>query len=132
MTKKEWRKLLRRYGGLPDEYHGTNPLRDRKLLLDTGAMKSLGHEPLSPATLWELMAGTGGLSRHARETGTRHLPPIDYRWGWDLGRKPCQLAAMYGLIVYGCSLLVAAPNCHPWGGALKGMARRTTRSGKTQ
>ena len=82
LTKAAWWKLLRRYGGMPGVYHGgRNPPRGRALLTDPVAMADLGHRPLEPTTLWELMAGTGGLSKKARDGRISHLPPIDHRWG---------------------------------------------------
>ena len=79
------------------------------------------------------MAGAGGLSARARDTNASHVPPVDYRWGWRLGHIPDHLAVMYGLIVYGCRLLVAAPNCHPWGArsrAWPGKQRAHARNGE--
>ena len=92
---------MRRYGGMPGAYRGANPHRGAEVLTDPAAMGKMGHLPLAPATLWELMAGAGGLIKQARVAKTRHLPPVDYRWGWNLGRLPDHFAAMYGLIVHG-------------------------------
>ena len=68
------------------------------------------------------MAGTGGLSAAAREQNVKHLPPIDHRWGSRQGVLKDQLGMMLATIVYGASLIVAAPNCHPWGVPLARLA----------
>ena len=109
---------------MPDAYHsGCNPARGPDLLTGPVAVKVLGHQPQSPAALWELFAGAGGPSKEARGSRTDHLPPIDYRWGYHVGQVSDQRAVVYALILYGCSLLVAAPSCRPWGCAFARVAR---------
>ena len=65
--------------------------------------------------LWEWMSGSGIFSAVARELHLRVLPPVDYRYGWSLGRRRDQHLLLAGLIVVGVYLLAAAPTCTPWG-----------------
>ena len=118
MEKTEWEKLVRRYSGIPDQYYGARddvqPLGPSQLGRED-VMDSLGHRCGSPAMMWELMAGSGRLSDTARRSGLAVLPPVDFRWGFHLGRFSDQLRVLYTMIVYGCHFLYASPSCFPWG-----------------
>ena len=49
-----------------------------------------------------------------------HGPPIDYRYGWSIGRRQDQELLLYALLIVGVSRLFAAPSCHPWGSNSRG------------
>ena len=65
-------------------------------------------------SMWETCAGSGKLSARARSRDVSHLPPVDYRWGWDLGRARDQLISLWLLLCCGCRTLFCSPTCTPW------------------
>ena len=42
------------------------------------------------------------------------MPPLGFRYGWNLAREQDQLIVLTGLFVLSTSLLVGAPTCSPW------------------
>ena len=87
-------------------------------------MDNLGLTKGCPAQLWEFMAGSGKLSATARAENVSHLPPVDHRWGYHLGRFADQLKILYVFLVYGCEVLFASPTCTPWGNNSRGWDKR--------
>ena len=67
------------------------------------------------STLWEWMAGSGRLSATARTNEVTHLPPLDYRWGINLGHWYHQLIVLWYLLLFPVDVLFASPTCTPWG-----------------
>ena len=112
----ETEKLLRKYDSMPDAYYvdgvGIGPVRFGSVHY----MASLGYQPGKSSAIWEWMAGSATLSAHARLRGLSHLPPVDHRWGFHMGRIGDQQKLLYSLLVSGCDVLFAAPTCTPWGG----------------
>ena len=49
------------------------------------------------------------------DEGYSHLPPLDYRYGWNLSKHQHEVIALDTLLGVGVSCLFAAPNCAPWG-----------------
>ena len=62
------------------------------------------------------MAGSATLSAVARTEGISHLPPMDHRWGFHIGKKEIQEKLLYTQLLYDTSVLFAAPTCTPWSG----------------
>ena len=52
-----------------------------------------------------------------------HLPPIDLRYGWYIGRRPDQILLLYGILCIGVTCLFAAPNCALWGNMTRNLPR---------
>ena len=73
------------------------------------------------ARVWELFSGSAALSARASREGIPHLPPIDFRYGWDLGRVRDQTLVLRTLLEHGVETLFAAPNCAPWGSQTRGL-----------
>ena len=65
--------------------------------------------------MWEVCAGSGKLSAWSRQEEVTHLPPVDFRWGFDMRTLKRQIPILYAFLVYGCNVLFASPNCTPWG-----------------
>ena len=73
--------------------------------------------------MWEFCSGTSSLSAKGRQQAVPHLPPIDFRYGWYLGRREDQLLSLWALIFVGVETLFASPNCAPWGNHTRGLPR---------
>ena len=71
--------------------------------------------------VWEWCAGSASLSSVAKEERTSHLPPVDFRYGWDIGRVADQLLLFEAPLVYTIGKLFASPNCAPWGNHTRGL-----------
>ena len=93
---------------------------DATSISDRRTMSHLGYMVGRPAEMWEWFAGSGRLSAAARASGVSHLPPLDYRWGVDLGEISTQIRVLWTFLVYGCEVLFAAPACTPWGANARG------------
>ena len=115
MDTKEREKWVNRYKCMPDHYNDGGASTGPMDLLDEMKMRALGHEVGSKSTIWELCAGSGKLSAWARQKAIRHLPPVDYRWGYDMRMLLHQIPILFTQMVYGCDVLFASPNCTPWG-----------------
>ena len=59
--------------------------------------------------------------RTALDMGVVHLPPVDYRYGWDIAREQDQQQLLFGLLAIGTETSFAAPNCSPWGNQTRGL-----------
>ena len=109
------RKKIDRYRAMPDEYHKDSDdylgMDGFKNLQD---MKRLGYEPGAPVRLWEWMSGSGRLSATARARAMSHLPPLDYRYGHNLGHWHHQMIALFTLLVFPVEVLWSSPTCTPW------------------
>ena len=81
-------------------------------------------------TMWEWCSGSSALTAEARKEQITHLPPVDYRYGWDIGRLRDQLLILRALLFIGVETLFSSPNCAPWGNhsrALRTDERETKR-----
>ena len=106
---------------MPDEYYADMEASiDATSISDRRTMSHLGYMVGRPAEMWEWFAGSGRLSAAARASGVSHLPPLDYRWGVDLGEISTQIRVLWTFLVYGCEVLFAAPTCTPWGANARG------------
>ena len=82
-----------------------------------------GLEPVASAIsfqLWELCSGSSVLSAATRERGITHLPPINFRYGWSLGRAFDQVIVMWCLLQIGVGTFFMSPQCSPWGANSRG------------
>ena len=112
----ETEKLINKYDVMPDLYYAdTDPVRAEGFG-NRQMMERIGHSPGDVCTMWEWTAGSAHLSATARDQGVSHLPPIDHRWGFHLGRTCDQERLLYSCLVHGTDCLFAAPTCTPWGG----------------
>ena len=50
-----------------------------------------------------------------KEKKVPHHPPIDYRYGWNMSRRVHQLTLLWRQLIQPVDLLLASPNCVPWG-----------------
>ena len=115
ISKREWQNALKRYQGVPDKYyHESDPVGPNDLSSHS-SLKRFRPKGGQPAESWEIMAGPGALSAGARSKQMTHLPPIDHRWGWHVGRYADQLRLLILQVLIGCGTLFASPSCHPWG-----------------
>ena len=102
---------------MDDEYYEW----DDKKFMDIGRLSSIhelecfGLQPGVPSVLWEWMAGSGRLSSSARSREVTHLPPVDYRWGINLGHWYHQLVVLWNMLIFPVDVLYASPTCTPWG-----------------
>ena len=108
-------RLIKKYLCMPDHYYDGDAGTGPQELGDEAVMKELGFEKGCRTQLWELMAGSAKLSATARKEEVSHLPPVDHRWGFHVGRFADQLRLLYVFLVYGCEVLFASPTCTPWG-----------------
>ncbi len=120
-------KMVTKYQCMPDIYYGDGPFIGPQELGKDDVMNNLGLTEGSPVQLWEFMAGSGKLSATAREKDISHLPPVDHRWGYHVGRFSDQMQLLYALLVFGCEVLFASPNCTPWGNNSRGWEKKKLR-----
>ena len=109
------KKQLRKYDALPDEYYSYDQgayFTDERFRCPQH-LAARGHYPGQPVQLWELMAGSGRLSSTARTRGMSHLPPVDYRWGVNLGFEGHQMPILWSMLTYPVDVLFAAPYLYP-------------------
>ena len=109
--KHKVQKIQQKYKFLPDLYYGG----DRSKIIIPEKFNENLKEFTSPVQLWETCSGTSALSTTARDSKVSHLPPIDYRFGWDLGRLSDQLMILHTLLFVGVGTFFTSPNCAPWG-----------------
>ena len=121
--KGDLRKMLRKYRSVPDLYYqGAAPIGPGQLGQKI-VLERLGHKTGAPATCWELCAGSGALSTLARKSSVSHLPPIDYRWGFNLSRGTRQLTTPFVFLTVGVRTLFLSPDCFPWGAPSRSWGR---------
>ena len=109
-------KKIDKYKAMPDEYHDwheDNYMSIEKIG-DLHEMSCISLQAGVASKFWEWMAGSGRLSATARRDGITHLPPLDYRWGVNLGHWWHQLTLLWTFFVYPVDVLFAAPTCTPW------------------
>ena len=97
-------------------------------LCDTQVLSDLGLKTGTPTSFWELCAGSATLSARGRKTQLSHLPPIDYRWGHNLGKARDQLKILWPLLFVGTKSLFVSPGCSPWGDTITILVGETARS----
>ena len=115
VQKKDLEQIVDRYRCMPDYYYdGINAVSPEELG-DDQQIQNKGYEEGKPVAMWEWSAGTGKLSTVAKVNDVEHLPPIDYRWGFDVEILSHQMNLLYVLLMYGCEVLFVSPNCTPWG-----------------
>ena len=115
ISTREWQHALKRYQGMSDQYYSDSDPVGPNGLSSHSSLKRFRPKGDQPAELWEIMAGSGALSAGARSKQMTHLPPIDHRWGWHVGRYADQLRLLILQVLIGCGTLFASPSCHPWG-----------------
>ena len=121
-----------KYKHLPDTYYGgvtqdmVTPAKLREQL------PPLDVKSKSQVKLWEWYSGSSSLSSKARETDTSHLPPIDYRYGWNISKIKHQALLLQAMLVIGVDCLFASPNCAAWGQDSRSVteSKRTERRAK--
>ena len=64
---------------------------------------------------WEGCSGTGRLSLHFKQAGSRVIFPIDFRYGWDIGFVPHQQLLEKVRDALKPKMWFWAPDCLPWG-----------------
>ena len=111
------RKKLDKYKVMDDEYYFWDNAKfmDIEKLADIHEMRATGYQPGVASTLREFMAGSGRLSATARAQDVSHQPPLDYRWGVNLGHWWHQLIILWQLFIYPVDCVWASPTCTPWG-----------------
>ena len=110
-------KKLQKYKCMEDEYYewDDSKFMGTEKLADIGEMTDRGYQPGVASTLWEFMAGSGRLSATARAQKITHLPPLDYRWGVNLGHWWHQVVVLWQLLVFPVDVAWGSPTCTPWG-----------------
>ena len=87
--KKQLTNIQAKYRKLPDFYYEDD---QEKIITPLKFDETYLKLPRSkPVLLWELCSGSSKLSASALQSGLPHLPPIDFRFGWLLGRDIDQL-----------------------------------------
>ena len=110
-SKNDLAKVRSKYRRLPDLYWKDEveaiitPERFDKLDREVAQQSSRSQRP----KLWELCSGSSALSARAKKTGVPHLPPVDYRYGWNTQRRRDQTLILYGILIIGVSCVHAAP-----------------------
>ena len=125
-NKPQLQNVRSKYRNLPDLYYKDDP--DKVITperfekwstdLEQGRESSRGLP-----RLWELCSGSTALSARARQKGVSHLPPVDFRYGWNTGRIEDQILIMDVLLSSGVQTLFASPNCAPWGNHTRSLPR---------
>ena len=111
----ELAERLHRYKAMPDEYYAEGDDHVGMTAFgDLQQVDQLGYRPGKSVQLWEWMSGSGRLSATARARGMSHLPPLDYRYGHNLGHWRHQLTALFCLFVFPVDVLWSSPTCTPW------------------
>ena len=119
MSKKDVSNVSSKYKNMPDAYYGgvsndfVTPQNLDEYLDSTERARRLGDE--DNVRVWELYSGTSAFSNHLKEKKDRHLPPIDYRYGWNLSKYGDQMQVLKTQLEVGVDTLFASPNCSPWG-----------------
>jgi hypothetical protein len=131
MTTEKLANLRSKYRNLPDNYYGgdTSKFTTPKHLQEYG----MPPEPLlitdvfpkgAPAVkIWEIYSGSAALSSSVSDHKVSHLPPIDYRYGWNLNKLEHQEILLDKLTSFGTQTLFASPNCAPWGNHIRGLPK---------
>ena len=127
MDKEKRERLVKKYISMPDLYYMDEAPVQPHMLSDDAIMEDMGFSKGNTVQFWKLMAGSGKLSARARAQGLLHLPPVDHRWGFHVGRFADQLHLLWALLVYGCEVLFASPTCTPWGNNSRGWERTKLR-----
>ncbi len=73
------------------------------------------HLNAKSVVLWEWYSGSASLSTFLKHEHVSHLPPLDYRYGWNLSNVIHQSIAIRCLLSIRVETLFASPNCAPWG-----------------
>ena len=60
------------------------------------------------------MSGSATLSSSARARSISHLPPVDFRYGINVGFWSHQVTLLWALLVYPIDVLFWSPTCTPW------------------
>ena len=112
VTKDKLNNICSKCRNLPDVYYGGDSSKfvSPDNLADS-AVVSKGVE----VKMWEWYSGSSSLSSYLRDQKVEHLPPIDYRYGWNLSRREHQIQLLDAVITVGVGSLFASPNCAPWG-----------------
>ena len=101
---------------MEDEYNDWDELKyyGNEQLGNINDMSQKDLHPGLPVRMWEWYAGSGRLSSKAWHQSVSHLPPVDYRWGVNVGFCFHQVTHLWDLLVYPIDVLYASPTCTPW------------------
>ena len=124
--KNELNKIRSKYRNLPDNYYGGDSEKyltpekfpDMQTCRDKYVCQKHDPDnsyPASSVKMWEWYSGSAALSAYLAEVATTHLPPIDYRYGWNLSKHTHQQQLLDIQVTVGIDTLFAAPDCSPWG-----------------
>ena len=114
MPKEKINKICSKYKDLPECYYGGDT---RKYIgPDTmiGACKSQDTY-WRHVKVWEWFSGSASYSKYLKDHGITHLPPIDYRYGWNIAYSEHQKILLEIQLTHEIDTIFGAPNCAPWG-----------------
>ncbi len=114
ISKEKLNNIRSKYRNLPDAYYGGDS--SKYITPD-----KLAEVPKSEVKMWEWYSGSSSLSTYLQDQQVDHLPPIDYRYGWNLAKHEHQVKLLDTLLSVGVQTLFASPNCAPWGNHTRGL-----------
>ena len=132
MARGKLANVTSKYRNLPDVYYGGDSCQfvtPEKLREASPSFQSVIANYVGSSTLdkpckikmWEWYCGSATLSSYLREQQISHLPPIDYRYGWNLSKREHQVLLLDAQLTVGVQALFASPNCAPWGSNSRSM-----------
>ena len=123
MSKDKLNNVCSKYRNLPEEYYGGESSKFVSPSIFAKAAPMYGHVTVSgtvPGTadkpggpqvkMWEWYSGSASLSSYLRDNHVSHLPPIDYRYGWNLPKREHQVVLLDALLTVGVEALFASPS----------------------
>jgi hypothetical protein len=121
-----------KYKNLPDVYYGGDNTKVIGPDQFDEHLKPSESQSVSPVKIWEWCSGSSSLSSNAKKKKIPHLPPIDYRYGWNLSKREHQLKLLKAQLKVGTDCFFASPNCAPWGNDSRAVTaqKREERRGK--
>ena len=111
------KNIKSKYANLPDRYYGG----DSASYITPARFPEIQIRKDTEFVVWEWCAGSASVSAAAKEKEVPHLPPVDFRYGWDIGREADQVTLLIGLLENIVRELFASPNCAPWGNHTRGL-----------
>ena len=143
MSKEKLNNVSSKYRDLPEQYYGgvsdlfvtpevfsrSGPsfiwvVRPGKMSTWTDGTVKVKLDPSrkESAQMWEWFSGSASLSNYFKQEKISHLPPIGYRYGWNLSIREHQELLLDALLTVGVETLFASPNCAPWGNNSRSMS----------
>ena len=102
----------------PEVFESDAPLSQLGKL---GKHLSLAETHAPRCSVWEWCSGSSVLSRVCKDDNITHLPPIDYRYGWDLSNEKHQYLLLNTLLSVEVNSVFISPTCAPWGSNSKSL-----------